>query len=110
MTFEDVRIDVKGFGVDSHFERFLKPLVYDLHLDAPSDSTTTASFTINNSHVTGAIQISSLNGVFSARSSGTNPRHVAKTIVRDIRKQIREWKILRWKSSKALHRGHQLLS
>lgn len=60
--------------------------------------------------MTGAIQISSLNGVFSARSSGSDPRRVAKTVARDIKKQLREWKVLRWKKGKALHPERQLLS
>ncbi len=110
MTHEDVKIEVKGFGKDSHFERYLKPLVQDIHVEAPSDSSTTASFTIYDSHVTGAIQISSLNGVFSSRGSGHDPKQVAKQIVRDIRHQLRDWKHLRWKNSRSSKPDVRLLS
>lgn len=99
MQIEDVRIHLKGFEKKDRFGCFVKSLVDDIHLEAPSDSTTTASFTKSEAYVTGSIQISSSEGVFSARAEGCNPRKVALEVARELRKQLRNWRRTRFFSN-----------
>lgn len=99
---DDLRLELKGFEAGSDFGGFTKGLVDDLYLDAPSDASLTASFTRFEDHVTGAIQISSSQGVFSATAGGVDAKEVAQKIVRRIRKQLSAWKQSRWEQNRAL--------
>lgn len=96
MMSDDVRLEIKGFSKDSKFGSFVKSVVDQLHLEAPSDATTTASFTKFENLVTGAIQISSSQGVFSAQGQGHKARDVVFKTVKKVRKQLRAWKKARF--------------
>lgn len=104
---DDIRLELKGFEAGSAFGGFAKGLVDDLYLDAPSDASLTASFTRFEDHVTGAIQISSSQGVFSATAGGVGAEEVAQKIVRRIRKQLSAWKQSRWERDRSLMRSNE---
>jgi hypothetical protein len=94
---DSIRIELKGFNDNPEFAAYVKKLIDQIHFeDAPSDASTTASFTKYESHVTGAIQISSVQGVFSAKAEGDNERDVVYKVFQDIFNQIRTWKHIRW--------------
>ncbi|WP_413288968.1 hypothetical protein [Bdellovibrio sp. HCB337] len=95
---DDIRIRLNGFEDDPDFAIYIKGLVDQIHFEeAPSDSTTMASFTKYEQLVTGAIQISSIQGVFSAKARGVDGRQVVHQVFREIRHQLNRWKRRRWR-------------
>jgi len=94
---DDVRIELSGFKDEPEFAGYVKKLIDQIHYEeAPSDASTMASFTKYESYVTGAIQVSSSQGVFSAKAEGNNERDVVYKVFQDIFNQLRTWKHLRW--------------
>lgn len=89
---KDVHYQFNGFDENSKFPFLVKELIGQLHLEAPSDATTTASFTKYERLVSGAVQISSAEGVFSALGRSHNARGVLFQILRQLRIQLKEWK------------------
>jgi len=95
---EDINIRLYGFEDDPEFAIFVKGLVNQLHFEeAPSDATTMASFTKCEHLVTGAIQISSIQGVFSAKARGDDEHQVVNHVFREIQHQLSRWKRRRWR-------------
>jgi ribosome-associated translation inhibitor RaiA len=95
---DEIKIRINGFESDPEFAIFVKGQVDQIHFEeAPSDATTTASFTKYDTLVTGAIQISSIQGVFSAKARGEDGYQVVNQVFRQIRHQLNRWKRNRWR-------------
>lgn len=98
MPPEEIEIRLIGFAASSGFEIFLKTILDQLMLEAPSDSSITASFIKTEGLTSGEVLISSSQGQFSAHIRGRNSREVVIRIVQSIREQLGRWKKVRKKN------------
>lgn len=96
MLSEDVNISFSGFEPSQEVRKSVYYILNRLHLKSPSCSLMTATFTLTNGAIEGAINITSAAGSFVAKATDPHLPEVGQKLFDKVGMQLEKWRSLRF--------------